>query len=66
MIDTRDSFTGDLFPLQKRREVQRLNAQAKDRRDRAAFFDRLGYRASARKLEDQAVTLELRALRLQA
>lgn len=65
-MDKRDTSTLDLFPLHLRREVQRLNSAAADRRDRAAFFERLGYRASARKLNDEALSLESRALRLYA
>lgn len=64
MTHPRDSSTLDLFPAHVRREVMRLKSQADDRRSRAAFFDRLGYRASARKLTDEAVSLEARALRL--
>ncbi|NBD21957.1 hypothetical protein GTZ97_14950 [Aquabacterium fontiphilum] len=61
-----DNLTPDMFPAHILRERQRLNAQAKDRRDRAAFFRNLGYSASAAKLEDEAIRLEGRALRLYA
>ena len=66
MSQPQDTHTRDLFPLHKQREAMRLKAQAEDRRERAAFFARLGYLASANRLEEQAVSLELRALRLHA
>lgn len=66
MTDKRDTSTSDMFPAHIRRERARLVAQAKDRRERADFFRRLGYCPSAAKLEDEAIRLESRALRVSA
>lgn len=59
-----DSTTRDMFPAHIKRERDRLNLQATDRRERASFFRRMGYVASASKLEDEATRIEGRALRL--
>lgn len=66
MINTRDNLTLEMFPLHKRAEAKRLLDKARERSESAALFRRLRYHASASRIEEQAVQLEARALRLVA
>lgn len=64
MITKHDDRTRDLFPLHLRVALRLLDVQATDRCQRAAFFRKLGYNASACRLEDEAVRIEAQALKL--
>lgn len=66
MRDCDDTGTRDLFPAHIRLERERFKRRALELRERANFFRRCGYHASAARLDDEAVRLQSRAVGLLA